>query len=87
MEFRDHHRFDARDVKRIAAESRAAGSMIVLTTEKDAVRLAVCDLGDLPIAAVPLVVGVEPPETFQRWLVQRLDASVSRRSPVASRQS
>ena len=36
---------------------KAAGSMIVLTTEKDAVRLAACDLGELPIAAVPLVVG------------------------------
>ena len=45
IEFRDHHRFDARDVKRIASESRAAGSMIVLTTEKDAVRLGSLDLG------------------------------------------
>ena len=32
----------------------AAGAAIVLTTEKDAVRLAVCDLGELPIASVPL---------------------------------
>ena len=73
MEFRDHHRFGVRDVKRIAAASRAGGSAIVLTTEKDAVRLAVCELGDLPIAAVPLVVGVEPIEGFRRWLVERLD--------------
>ena len=54
IEFRDHHRFTARDVRRIAAEAKATGSMIVLTTEKDAVRLAACDLGDLPIASVPL---------------------------------
>ena len=72
MEFRDHHRFGARDVKRIAAASRAAGSAIVLTTEKDAVRLVVCELGDLPIAAVPLVVGVEPPDVFGDWLLERL---------------
>ena len=39
---------------RIAAAARAAGAAIVLTTEKDAVRLTACDLGDLPIAAVPL---------------------------------
>ena len=46
--------------------------MIVLTTEKDAVRLAACDLGDLPIASVPLVVGVEPADAFQRWLLDGL---------------
>ena len=67
IEFRDHHRFTARDVRRIAAEAKATGSMIVLTTEKDAVRLAApADLGDLLIASVPLIVGVEPADAFQR---------------------
>src|SRR5207247_5648061 len=33
--FRDHHRFTARDVRRIAEAARAASSAIVLTTEKD----------------------------------------------------
>ena len=72
IEFRDHHRFTARDVRRIAAEAKAAGSMIVLTTEKDAVRFGVCDLGDLLIASVPLTVGVEPADAFERWLLDRL---------------
>jgi tetraacyldisaccharide 4'-kinase len=70
--FRDHHRFDRRDVSRIAAAAKAAASAIVLTTEKDAVRFAVCDLGDMPIASVPLNVSVEPPERFRRWLIGRL---------------
>jgi tetraacyldisaccharide 4'-kinase len=74
IEFRDHHRFAARDVRRIAAEAKAAAAMIVLTTEKDAVRLAPCDLGALPIASVPLNVGVEPSDGFRRWLMQRIDA-------------
>src|SRR6185503_6844781 len=74
IEFRDHHLFTARDVKRIAAEAEAAGSALVLTTEKDAVRLAVCDLGDLPIASVPLVVGIEPAGAFRRWLLERIYA-------------
>ena len=73
IEFRDHHRFAARDVRRIAAEAKAAAAMIVLTTEKDAVRLAACDLGALPIASVPLNVGVEPSDGFQRWLIDRID--------------
>jgi len=71
--FRDHHLFDAGDVRRIASEARAARSAIILTTEKDAVRLRACDLGDLPIAAVPLDVGVEPAEEFRAWLVARVE--------------
>jgi tetraacyldisaccharide 4'-kinase len=74
IEFRDHHPFTARDVRRIAAEAEASASMLVLTTEKDAVRLAACDLGDLPIASVPLVVGVEPADAFEQWLVERIAA-------------
>jgi tetraacyldisaccharide 4'-kinase len=70
--FRDHHRFTPRDVRRIAAAARDASSAIVLTTEKDAVRLAACDLGDLPIASVPLVVDVEPQDQFREWLLARL---------------
>jgi tetraacyldisaccharide 4'-kinase len=75
MDFRDHHPFDARDVARITEAARAAAAAIVLTTEKDAVRLAACDLGDLPIAAVPLVVGVDPPDPFRIWLLERLAES------------
>ena len=72
MEFRDHHRFDARDVRRIASEARAKGSAIVVTTEKDAVRLAACDLSALPIASVPLTIAVEPRDEFRRWLLGRI---------------
>jgi tetraacyldisaccharide 4'-kinase len=74
LTFRDHHRFAARDVRQIAAAAKAAASAIVLTTEKDAVRLAVCDLGDIPIASVPLSVGIEPAERFRAWLLARLGA-------------
>ena len=72
LEFRDHHRFSARDVERIRSEAVTKGSAIVLTTEKDAVRLAACDLGDLPIASVPLTVGVEPADGFGAWLFDRI---------------
>ena len=72
LTFRDHHRFHGSDVKRIAAAAKSAGSAIVLTTEKDAQRLAACDLGDLPIASVPLHTGIEPAEAFRTWLLERL---------------
>jgi len=72
MAFRDHHPFDARDLKKIAAAARACFAAIILTTEKDAVRLAECDPGDLPLASVPLHVGVEPADQFREWLLARL---------------
>ena len=72
MPFRDHHQFTPRDVARIAAAAKASSAAIVLTTDKDAVRLAVCDLGGLPIAAVPLTATVEPADEFRTWLFERL---------------
>ena len=73
MAFRDHHPFDARDLKKIEAAAKAAFAAIILTTEKDAVRLAVCNPGDLPLASVPLYVGVEPADRFRDWLFARLE--------------
>jgi tetraacyldisaccharide 4'-kinase len=80
LAFRDHHPFDARDIKRIASAARAARCAIVLTTEKDAVRLGACDLGDLPIAAVPLLVGVEPVDAFRTWLLGRIGGASTQHS-------
>jgi tetraacyldisaccharide 4'-kinase len=83
--FRDHHSFDARDIKRITSTARGARCAIVLTTEKDAVRLGACDLGDLPIASVPLLVGVEPEDAFRAWLLARIGAA-STEHPAPSTQ-
>jgi tetraacyldisaccharide 4'-kinase len=74
MRFPDHHRFTNRDVERLTAAARAADA-IVMTTEKDAVRLAAHDLGTLAVAAVPLTVGIEPAPVFASWLVGRLQAA------------
>jgi tetraacyldisaccharide 4'-kinase len=72
MTFRDHHRFSAHDVRRIAAAAQSAGCAIVLTTEKDAVRLAPLTPPELPIAAVPLVTAIEPRDVFRDWLLDRV---------------
>ena len=72
LAFRDHHAYGQRDVERIAARARSVAAAIVLTTEKDAMRLGACDLNGLPIAAVPLNARIEPAELFERWLVERL---------------
>ena len=72
MRFRDHHRFTAADVERITAATRSANAMVI-TTEKDAVRLAAQSLGGLTVAAMPLTVKVEPAAGFASWLRDRLD--------------
>jgi tetraacyldisaccharide 4'-kinase len=57
--FADHHRYDARDVARIAAELVAAGAAAVMTTAKDAVRFE--RLGVLPFAleVVPMQLEID----------------------------
>jgi tetraacyldisaccharide 4'-kinase len=71
MAFRDHHRFDAADLRRIRDAARAAGAEAVLTTEKDGVRLEPLLAGER-IAAVPLILTLEP--SFTPWLLARLAA-------------
>jgi tetraacyldisaccharide 4'-kinase len=72
MPFRDHHQFTKHDVERIGAAAKSSSAAIILTTDKDAVRFAACDLADLPIAAVPLTATVEPADEFCAWLLSRL---------------
>jgi tetraacyldisaccharide 4'-kinase len=74
IRFPDHHRFTHRDLKRLTAAARAADA-IVMTTEKDAVRLAADDLGTLAVAAVPLTASIEPAPVFAAWLLGRLQAA------------
>ena len=70
--FADHHAYRARDVRRMAEAAVAASARVVLTTEKDAMRLL--PLRPLPVAfaAVPLTVSVEPTAVFREWLLRRL---------------
>jgi tetraacyldisaccharide 4'-kinase len=75
MRFRDHHRFSNRDVTRVAAAARAAGATLIMTTEKDAVRLTGTSFGALPAAAVPLTATIEPTAAFADWLIDRLQAA------------
>jgi tetraacyldisaccharide 4'-kinase len=72
--FPDHRAFTQRDVRRIVEAVKDANASLVLTTQKDAVRLRGCDLSGLRVAAVPLAVTVEPAEPFSDWLMSRIRA-------------
>lgn len=72
LAFPDHRSFTQRDVRRIVETVHATQAAIVLTTEKDAVRLRACDLAGLSIALVPLRVTVEPTARFSAWLMTKI---------------
>jgi tetraacyldisaccharide 4'-kinase len=72
LSFRDHHRYDAYDIERIAEEATAVRASIILTTEKDAARLTPADVRDLPLASVPLTVSIDPAAEFERWLMGKI---------------
>lgn len=81
--FRDHHRFTRGSLRQIAGRAAAAGVDSVLTTEKDAVRLAALAPFPVRLAAVPLVASVEPREAFRGWLLDRVAAAAARAEPTA----
>lgn len=70
--FRDHHHFSTGDVSRVHAAAKKAGAAIVLTTEKDGVRLQSMPEMQMPVAAVPLVSTVEPADEFRAWLLGQI---------------
>ena len=72
--FRDHHYFTRAEMKQIVTAAQKARAAIILTTDKDAVRLP-ADFqvaSDRPIASVPLVSTVEPADEFRAWLIGQI---------------
>jgi tetraacyldisaccharide 4'-kinase len=64
--FADHHRYSDREIDDIAAAAAASGAQVILTTEKDLVRLR----PGANIVPVPLEVSIAP--SFGPWLAERL---------------
>jgi tetraacyldisaccharide 4'-kinase len=70
--FPDHHRYSHADVARIAAEMRAARAVMVITTEKDLMRLLPLRPLPMPVAWAPMLVSIEPAAEFKSWLLDRV---------------
>ena len=79
MTFRDHHPFSRRDVEQITRQARANRVDLVLTTEKDLMRLLPHQPMAVPLAWVPLIVHVEPAVDFRTWLEERLSVARTRK--------
>jgi tetraacyldisaccharide 4'-kinase len=69
--FRDHHRYTAADLVRLAAQAKSAGAGALLTTEKDAVRLAGLR-ALLPLVTVGLRTEIEDEISAMEWLMDRI---------------
>jgi tetraacyldisaccharide 4'-kinase len=70
--FRDHHHFSEREIADIGRAATASGAQIILTTDKDYVRLGNGSGShfQVPIVPVPLTVTISPALT--PWLAERL---------------
>ena len=71
LTYRDHHWFTEADIAAIVAAARDAGVSLVITTEKDAVRLGNIDSA-VRWAVLPMDVVIEPAATFASWLTDRI---------------
>lgn len=69
LAFPDHHRFGEGDLRRILGAMREARAGMVVTTEKDWVRLQPLQPLPFTVALAPLEVSIEPAEPFKEWLL------------------
>ncbi len=72
LAFRDHHAFTRRDVDEIVRLAGATHVDLVLTTEKDLMRLLPLRPLRASIGWVPVTTTVEPTAEFRAWLKARL---------------
>ncbi len=62
--FRDHHLYTAADLATVVAEAGAAGAEILVTTEKDAVKLEELPAPEIPLYCLTIEAEVEGGEDF-----------------------
>lgn len=67
--FADHHPYSPGEIADVERRARESGAEVILTTEKDAVRVP-SQSEMLPIVSVPLRIAIEP--AFGAWLRERL---------------
>jgi len=75
--FADHHPFVAADIARVAHRMHTSGAAVVLTTEKDFVRLLPLRPWPFRLAVRPMSIRVEPADLFAAWLLERVRGGAS----------
>ena len=80
---RDHFTYGPAEIASIAKLVRDSGADMVVTTEKDLVRLLVHRPWPFRVAIVPLDVGVEPRDQFTAWLAERVANARASEGPAS----
>ncbi|MGE3274372.1 MAG: tetraacyldisaccharide 4'-kinase [Vicinamibacterales bacterium] len=78
LPFADHHAYTARDLGTIGAALGETGAALVLTTEKDAVRLLAAGPPAWPVAVAPLTITCEPEGALEATVAAALDRARER---------
>jgi tetraacyldisaccharide 4'-kinase len=68
MKFRDHHRYDGHDIRRILNNHRESNSDYIVTTLKDSVKLDTIWPADIPFYFLETVIELEREDEFFRLL-------------------
>jgi len=76
IQFRDHHPYRATDLDRIRARAREAGADLVVTTEKDAIKLETVVFDGVPIWVVRIDARVEDAAAWNAWVERIVKAAV-----------
>jgi tetraacyldisaccharide 4'-kinase len=80
LAYRDHHPYTAGDLTRIDGAARASGARLILTTEKDLVRLLPFRPFAVPVAWVPMTLEIDRPGALDEWLRQTCRGARERRA-------
>jgi len=77
LAYSDHHWFTRRDLERMLGAARAEHADVILTTEKDAMRLLDLAPASIPstLAYLPVTVSIEPFMEFREFIRTRLAAA------------
>jgi tetraacyldisaccharide 4'-kinase len=70
--FADHHPYNRADIERLLAIAEEEGAAMLVTTEKDVVRLLPFRPFRLPLVFVPMSIQFERADEFDRWLLGAL---------------
>jgi tetraacyldisaccharide 4'-kinase len=68
--FSDHHPYSPRELEAIQRQARQCGAEALVTTAKDAARVAPENIQGMPLVEIPLRISIEP--AFRDWLEERL---------------
>jgi tetraacyldisaccharide 4'-kinase len=75
LAFADHHPYTRSDVDRIAGVAREEGAAMLVTTEKDVVRLLPFRPLPIPVAFLPMSISIDKQQEFDDWLAGVVTAS------------